>query len=155
MVWNKQESRRKYWATRSCVRLFARTAHFAHSLVRGKVNFLCLKMTWFCPIVSRFHVAVLEHVTLKTRFPLEGPIAMHYGIETGNLRRNLLSLFNNSFFCLNGYKYVFKQYNSHRKVLEAIWVLPGTSSGSSTASLEGSTTTSNLASCQHLSTTSL
>ena len=27
MVWNKQESRRKYWATRSTVRLFARTAH--------------------------------------------------------------------------------------------------------------------------------
>ena len=27
MVWNKQESRRKYWATRSSVRLFARTAH--------------------------------------------------------------------------------------------------------------------------------
>ena len=87
------------------------------------------------------------------RPPTEGP--PHYGIETGNLRRNLLSLFNNIFFCLNGYKYVFKQYNSHGKVLEAIWVLPGTSSGSSTASLEGSTTTSNLASCQHLSLTSL
>ena len=27
MVWNKQESRRKYWATRSSVRSFARTAH--------------------------------------------------------------------------------------------------------------------------------
>ena len=27
MVWNKQESRRKYWATRLSVRLFARTAH--------------------------------------------------------------------------------------------------------------------------------
>ena len=26
-------------------------AHFAHSLARGKVNFGCLKMTWFCPIV--------------------------------------------------------------------------------------------------------
>ena len=26
MVWNKQELRRKYWATRSCVGLFARTA---------------------------------------------------------------------------------------------------------------------------------
>ena len=26
-------------------------AHFAHSLARGKVNFLCPKMTWFCPIV--------------------------------------------------------------------------------------------------------
>ena len=79
----------------------------------------------------------------------------HYGIETGNLRRNLLSLFNNIFFCLNGYKYVFKQYNSHGKVLEAIWVLPGTSSGSSTASLEGGTTISNFASCQHLSLVAL
>ena len=28
-------------------------AHFAHSLSRGKMNFLCLKMTWFCPIVHR------------------------------------------------------------------------------------------------------
>jgi hypothetical protein len=27
VVWNKQESRRKYWATRSSVRSFARTAH--------------------------------------------------------------------------------------------------------------------------------
>ena len=27
-------------------------AHFAHSLARGKVNFWCLKMTWFCPIVD-------------------------------------------------------------------------------------------------------
>ena len=27
MVWNKQESRRKYWATRSAVRSFSRTAH--------------------------------------------------------------------------------------------------------------------------------
>ena len=27
-------------------------AHFAHSLARGKVNFWCLKMTWFCPIVQ-------------------------------------------------------------------------------------------------------
>ena len=27
MVWNKRELRRKYWATRSSVRLFARTAH--------------------------------------------------------------------------------------------------------------------------------
>ena len=26
-------------------------AHFAHSLARGKVNFWCLKMTWFCLIV--------------------------------------------------------------------------------------------------------
>ena len=30
VVWNKQESRRKYWATRSSVRSLARTAHFAH-----------------------------------------------------------------------------------------------------------------------------
>ena len=27
-------------------------AHFAHFLARGKVNFGCLKMTWFCPIVQ-------------------------------------------------------------------------------------------------------
>ena len=26
-------------------------AHFAHSLASGTVNFSCLKMTWFCPIV--------------------------------------------------------------------------------------------------------
>ena len=39
MVWNKRESRRKFWATRLSVRSFARTAHFAHSLARGKVNF--------------------------------------------------------------------------------------------------------------------
>ena len=26
-------------------------AHFTHSLTRVKVNFCCLKMTWFCPIV--------------------------------------------------------------------------------------------------------
>ena len=31
--------RLKYWATRSSVRSFARTAHFAHSLARGKVNY--------------------------------------------------------------------------------------------------------------------
>ena len=45
MVDNSQEYRLKYWATRSSVRLFARTAHsfartahFAHSLARGTVN---------------------------------------------------------------------------------------------------------------------
>ena len=51
MVENSQEYRLKYWATRSFVRSFARTAHsfacsgllaslahFAHSLARGKVN---------------------------------------------------------------------------------------------------------------------
>ena len=27
-------------------------AHFAHSLAHGTVNFWCLKMTWFCPIVG-------------------------------------------------------------------------------------------------------
>ena len=39
VVQNSHESRRKYWATRLSVRLFARTAYFAHSLARGKVNF--------------------------------------------------------------------------------------------------------------------
>ena len=34
VVWNKQEQRRKYWVPRSSVCLFARTAHFAHSLAR-------------------------------------------------------------------------------------------------------------------------
>ena len=38
MVDNSQEYRLKYWATRSSVRAFARTAHFAHSLARGTVN---------------------------------------------------------------------------------------------------------------------
>ena len=78
MVQNSQKSRLEYWATRSSVRSFARTAHafacsrlrtphrsrpplrslvrslahLAHSLARGKVNFWCLKMTWFCPIVG-------------------------------------------------------------------------------------------------------
>ena len=37
-VWNKQESRRKYWATCLSVCSYARTAHFAHSLACGKVN---------------------------------------------------------------------------------------------------------------------
>ena len=53
VVWNKQESRRKYWATRSSVRSLARTAHFAHSLACGKVNYLCLKTTWFAPRAIR------------------------------------------------------------------------------------------------------
>ena len=55
VVWINQESRRKYWVTRSSVRSFAHFAHFAHSLAHGKVNLWCLKMTWFCPIVRRFH----------------------------------------------------------------------------------------------------
>ena len=46
VVWNKQEERHKYWATRSSVR-----SH--RSLARGKMNFWCLKMTWFCLIVRR------------------------------------------------------------------------------------------------------
>ena len=62
-LWSKQESRR--WLVRSfactahsltCSNLLARSlirslAHFAHSRARGKVNYGCLKMTWFCPIV--------------------------------------------------------------------------------------------------------
>ena len=72
MVQNSNESRRKYWATRWSVCSFAHTAHsfacsglrpplrklvrslahFAHSLSRGKVNYWCHKMTWFCPIVD-------------------------------------------------------------------------------------------------------
>ena len=43
MVDNSQEYRLKYWATRSCVRSFARTPHsfaclLTHFLARGKVN---------------------------------------------------------------------------------------------------------------------
>ena len=86
MVWNKQELRRKYWATRSSARSFACTAHSfaffgllasrallcAHSFSRsltlltpslvGKCMIPCLKMPWFCPIVrccrerGRIHV---------------------------------------------------------------------------------------------------
>ena len=38
--------------SRASLRSLARSlAHFAHSLARGTVIFLCLKMTWFCPIV--------------------------------------------------------------------------------------------------------
>ena len=33
-------------------------AHYAHSRARGKVNFWCLKMTWFCPIVLRLFVCL-------------------------------------------------------------------------------------------------
>ena len=36
-------------------------AHFAHSLARGKVNFLCLKMIWFCPIVHRPFIRHCRH----------------------------------------------------------------------------------------------
>ena len=39
MVDNSQKYRLQHWATRSSVRSFARTAHFALSLARGKVNF--------------------------------------------------------------------------------------------------------------------
>ena len=35
---------------RSLVRSFT---HLAHSLARGRMNYWCLKMTWFCPIVPR------------------------------------------------------------------------------------------------------
>ena len=59
-VWNKQESRRKYWATCSSVRLFTCTAQsFARSLTSltpslvGKRMIGCFKITWFCPIVWR------------------------------------------------------------------------------------------------------
>ena len=41
---------------RSCTllrSLVCSLAHFAHSLACGKVNFWCLKMTLFCPIVQR------------------------------------------------------------------------------------------------------
>ena len=49
-------------STKPLARPFARSlapltrslAHFAHSLARRKVNFWCLKMTWFCPIVQRW-----------------------------------------------------------------------------------------------------
>ena len=56
MVQNSQESRRKYWATRSSVRSFAHTAHFAHSLARGKVYNL----------MSQFYL-VLTHSALARR----------------------------------------------------------------------------------------
>ena len=76
---NNQESRQQYWATRSSVRLFARTAHsfacsallaslarstaltrsLTHSLALGTVNamigwvfFLCFSLFW--PIVGRY-----------------------------------------------------------------------------------------------------
>ena len=63
MVWNEQESRRKYWVTRSAVCSFVRllwTARFARSLrslscSREYLMIVCLKMTWFCPIVQRSH----------------------------------------------------------------------------------------------------
>ena len=77
MVQKSQESRRKYWATCSSIRLFACTAHsfacslllallahsaalicliarsFTHALpsLWGKWMIRCLKMTWFCPTV--------------------------------------------------------------------------------------------------------
>ena len=40
-------------------------AHFAHSLARGKVNFSCLKMTWFCPIVRRFQDGALSFLSFS------------------------------------------------------------------------------------------
>ena len=38
VVWNKQEQRRKYWATHSSIRLFARTAHSFTSLIPSLVG---------------------------------------------------------------------------------------------------------------------
>ena len=85
MVLNKQESRRKHWATCSPICSFAFTAHsFAcsalpASLARsaaltrsltsltlltlslvGKCMIQCLEMTWFCPTVQRSHARETE-----------------------------------------------------------------------------------------------
>ena len=69
MVDNSQEYRLEYWATRSSVRshrsLIRPLAHFAHPLARGKVNFGCLKMTWFCPIVS---CSVISRISRRLTF---------------------------------------------------------------------------------------
>ena len=35
-------------------------AHFAHSLARGEVNFGCLKITWFCPIVHWPNIMITQ-----------------------------------------------------------------------------------------------
>ena len=52
VVWNKQEWRRKYWATRSSVRTFARTAHL-------------LKLIPPCSLHSRFELkAIVQHHTM-------------------------------------------------------------------------------------------
>ena len=59
-IWDKQESRHKYWATCSSIRSFARTAHWVACsallisltpLLEGKWMIGCLKMPWFCSIV--------------------------------------------------------------------------------------------------------
>ena len=55
----------------ACFARALRCAHsFAHSLARGKVNFWCLNMTWFCPIVRRFHETKRTHSFFSGRYLL-------------------------------------------------------------------------------------
>ena len=78
MVWNKQESRRKYWATRSSIRSFARTAHsfacsgllaslapsaaLTHSLTRSLRS---LPRSWESEFLMSQNDLVLSHSALS------------------------------------------------------------------------------------------
>ena len=82
MVENSQEYRLKYWATRSSVRSFARTAHFAHSLARGTVN------DWMAILSELF--SIIDHSgkeeTQKRRY---GDIGLpSYSSNSGSTRDN-------------------------------------------------------------------
>ena len=97
MVWNKQESRRKYWATRSSVRSFARTAHsfacsgllaslapsaaLTHSLARS----LCfLPRLWKREFLMSQNDLVLSHSSLVFNMVV-GVTLFFYSFGLGNM----------------------------------------------------------------------
>merc|ERR1712081_71167 len=105
VVWNKQEWRRKYWATRSSLRSFACTAHsfacygllaslvpsaaltrslahFAHSLARGTANDWMAILSVFFSIFDHSggrEVRLLQRMKKTKDDPGEGGVVRGWG----------------------------------------------------------------------------
>ena len=89
---NGQELGRKYWATRSSVRLFARTAHFAHSLARGTVNDYISQNDLVLPhsaSISKFNDGIEHSSAVQRLFQRASKHSGHHGRDQSRLRRSL------------------------------------------------------------------
>ena len=72
IVWNNQESRRKYWATRSSVRSFARTAH---SFTRS-----ALLASFTCSIAL---IRLLARSLINSQAMSQNDLVLSHSAETG------------------------------------------------------------------------
>ena len=106
-IWSKT-AKNKNWSTGPLARPFARSlapltrslAHFAHSLARGKGNFWCLKLTWFCPIVQWWKIGRSRKERRRRRKPHELFISVLMTIQLKLLEEDLL-------FTNRGLSYLF------------------------------------------------